>query len=440
MKRMTYVDSSGNATNVGLERRKPLLKFFFVFGTILPLVIIILITYTVIQNKKCINIYDAIKSASLRYAQDQEEMPTVNGENINVNISDLYSEQFLKSSETNGILCSGNVKITKYEKEYIYTLDVRKCNKCSTNEKYGNWSELQTSYPRNKAIVDVVPYYNYYDRELNITKWSKYYEEEELEDEVSKYGIKLPKDTAELPEIPQEGKETKIENDTIYYYRYSDRTWKWYDIEGDYSEFSSEKPDGYANRDDNTQKYTEWSEYSLDYPAEKDYRVIEKTTGYKFYYVDKSGKKIYYNSGKYTPREEVNREKYDKQDNKSSELFRYRDKQWRWYNGQKRRYSSYSSKGSSNTPIKDNELEKLENPSQWSEERKYDPTTQEYRSEEQKLMTRFRKQYEILSLQVLKSPLEKEQFEKKENMSISEFNDRDDKKLETTYKFRYKKS
>ena len=55
-------------------------------------------------------------------------------------------------------------------------------------------------------------------------------------------------------------------------------------------------------------------------------------------------------------------------------------------------------------------------------------------------MTRFRKQYEILSLLVLKNPLEKEKFEEKENTSILEFSSREDKKLDVTYKFRYKKS
>ena len=55
-------------------------------------------------------------------------------------------------------------------------------------------------------------------------------------------------------------------------------------------------------------------------------------------------------------------------------------------------------------------------------------------------MTRFRKQYEIFSLLVLKKPLEKEAFEEEEGTSILEFSSRDDKKLDVTYKFRYKKS
>ena len=41
MKRQTYVDEEGNPINQSLENKKPLLRFFFVFGTILPIIILI---------------------------------------------------------------------------------------------------------------------------------------------------------------------------------------------------------------------------------------------------------------------------------------------------------------------------------------------------------------------------------------------------------------
>ena len=440
MKRMTYVDNEGNTTDVGLETKKPLLRFLLVINILIPLIIIGLIIYTVVINKKCINIYDTIKKSSLVYIKDQGEVPSIEGESTTVNIGDLYSEQYLNSNLTNNTLCSGTVKITKHKKDYIYTLDVRTCNKCSVDIKYKDWSNLQNNYPTNKAIVDVIPYYNYYDRELNITKWSDYYDEEELSDEVSEYGIKLPLDETKLPEIPKEASLTNIENSTAYYYRYRDRSWKWYDIEGNYSGFSSERPEGFSEKDEDSERETEWTEYSLDYPQEKSYREIAQTTGYKFFYINKKGKKIYYNNGKYTPRETVNTQKYTNYDSETAQLYRYKDKQWRWYNGQKRRYSGYTSKQNQYTPIKDKETERLGNPSSWSKERSADETTAEYRIEEKKLMTRFRKQYEILSLLILKKPLEKEKFEEKENTSLLEFSSRDDKKLEITYKYRYKKS
>lgn len=440
MKRMTYVDEKGNTTNLVLESKKPLLNFLLIINILVPLIIIGLIIYTVVINKQCNKIYNIIKKSSLVYIKDQGEVPSIEGDSTTVNIGDLYSEQYLNSNLTNDTLCSGTVKITKYKKDYIYTLDVQTCNKCSVNTKYKGWSNLQNNYPTNKAIVDVIPYYNYFDRELNTTKWSEYYDEDELSDEVSEYGIRIPLDETKLPEIPKEAALTNIESSTTYYYRYRDRTWKWYDIEGNYSGFSSERPEGFAEKDENSERQTEWSEYSLDYPQEKSYRDIAQTTGYKFYYLNKEGKKIYYNSGKYTPREEVNTQKYNNYDEETAQLYRYKDKQWRWYNGQKRRYSGYSSKPYQYTPIKDQETEKLGNPTSWAEKRNADETTSEYRIEEKKLMTRFRKQYEILSLLVLKKPLEKEKFEKKEKTSILEFSSREDKKLDVTYKFKYRKS
>ena len=433
MKRMTYVDSEGNTTNIELERKKPLLYLLMIINIIVPIIIIGLTIYKVVINNKCNKIYSTIKKSSLVYIKDQGEVPSIEGESTIVYINDLYSEQYLNSSLTNNLICSGTVKITKYKDEYIYTLDVKNCNKCSVDTKYKNWSSLQNIYPKNKAIVDVIPYYNYYDRELNTTKWSKYYDDEELLDEVSEYGIKLPIEENTLPEIPKEATLTNIENSTTYYYRYRDRIWKWYDIEGNYSDFSSERPDGFAEKDEYSERQTEWTEYSLDYPQEKSYRDIDQTTGYKFYYINKKGEKIYYNSGKYTPKDEVNTEKYNKYDEETAQLYRYRDKQWRWYNGQKRKYTAYSSKPSNYAQLKDKETEKLGNPTSWSEKRNTDETTTEYRIEEKKL-------YEILSLLVLNKPLEKDKFEEKEKTSILEFSSREDKKIDVTYKFRYKKS
>lgn len=440
MKRMTYVDNEGNTTNINYERNKLLLRILLILNIVVPIIIIGLIIYKVTINKQCNKLYDIVKKASLVYIKDRGETPSVEGEYTTINISDLYSEQYLKSISTNNMLCTGTVKITKYKDEYIYTLDIKNCDKCSVDKKYKDWTDLQTNYPKNKSIIDTVAFYNYYDRELNTTRWSKYYDEEEISDEMSKYGIKIPLDESELPEIPEEGIETNIESEIIYYYRYRDRSWKWYDIEGDYSSFSSERPDGYANKDEESERYTDWTEYSLDYPEEKDYREIKQSTGYKFYYLNKNGEKIYYNNGKYTPSEEVSSEKYDMYDEKTTELYSYRDKQWRWYNGQKRDYSGYRSEPNQYATIKDRETEILGNPTQWSEKRFTDETTKDYRVEEKKLMTRFRRQYEILSLPMLKKPLKKDEFEIKEKTSLKEFASRDDKKIEVSYKFRYRKS
>ena len=440
MRRQTYVDEAGNPINQSFENKKPLLRFFFVFGTILPVVIMILIIVAVVQNSRCLNIYNTLKTSSLNYAKDEGTLPTLEGESTTVKLDDLYNAKYLSSTNTDNNLCSGNVKITKYKDDYIYTVDARSCGQCSVNLKYGNWSAEQSSYPSGKAIVDVISYYNYYDREVSTTEWSDYYDDDELADETSEYGIRLPLDETKLPEVPKEGKIVNIENDTTYYYRYRDRSWKWYDIEGDYSDFSSEQPEGYANRDDGSEKYSEWSDYSLNYPEEKDYRTIQNTTGYKFYYLNDKGDKVYYNSGQYSAREDVNTEKYNHTDSDTTTLYRYRDKMWRWYNGTQRKYSSYSSRQPSNQPYKDRDTETLGNPTSWEPTSRVNASNQEYRVEERKIMTRFRIQYEILSLKVLDKSLNHSDFEKRIKMSIPAFASNENYKLEVTYKFRYKKA
>lgn len=440
MRRKTYVDEEGNTIDQNFENKQPLLRFFFVFGTLLPIIIIVFIVMAVVQNNNCTQIYDTLKTTSLNYAKDQGTLPTIEGEYVNVRLDDLYDEEYLSSTSTNNSLCSGSVKITKYKDEYVYTIDVKNCGECSVNKKYGAWSSEQSSYPSGKAIVDVIPYYNYYDREVSTTSWSNYYDDSELSDETSEYGIRLPLDETTLPSIPKEGTITNIENDTTYYYRYRDRRWKWYDIEGDYSDFSSEQPANYANKDENTEQYTDWSEYSLNYPEEKDYRTIQSATGYKFYYLNDKNEKIYYNSGKYSARDDVNTTKYNRTEQETATLYRYRDKQWRWYNGTKRRYSTLTSSQPTGLPYKDIETETLGNPTSWDEKSHVTSENQEYRVEERKIMTRFRVEYEILSLKVLKNPLNRKDFENKVKMTVQEFYSNKNYKLEVTYKFKYRKS
>ena len=440
MKRQTYVDKEGNTVNKTLESKRPLLNFFFVFGTILPIVIIIFIIVAVFKNNGCLTIYNNLKTASLNYAKDEGTVPNIEGESITVRLQDMYDDGYISVSKTDNQMCSGDIKITKYKDDYIYTINARNCGECSVNKKYGAWSSEQSSYPSGKAIVDVIPYYNYYDREVSVTKWSNYFDEDELQDETSEYGIKLPMDLEDIPAVPTEAKIINIESETAYYYRYRDRSWKWYDIQGDYSGFSSEQPTGYANKDEDSSIYTEWSEYSLNYPAEKEYRTIQQTTGYKFYYLNDKGEKVYYNSGKYSARDDVNTDKYDRKEEDTATLYRYRDEQWRWYNGTKRKYSSLSSTAPRNRPYKDRETESLGNPTSWSPESDVNAANQEYRLEERKIMTRFRTQYEMISLEVLKNPLTKKEFEKEVKMSIPEFASNENYKLKVTYKFKYKKS
>lgn len=439
MKRPTYVDKSGNVVNQSFENKKPLLACFFLFGTVIPLIIIGLIIYTMVQNNTCDKIYKAIEQSALNYLKNREELPEIEGENTIVHIDKLY-DGFLRSSQTNDIRCSGTVKVTKYKETYLYTLDVRGCKECSTNIRYGDWSNETSAYPSSHAIIDVIPYYNYYEKEINNTAWSEYYTQDQISDKESKYGVYLPKDEDTLPIVPKEGKIIDIETEDKIQYRYQDLMWNWYDIEGDYSEYSSEMPDGYANKDEQVSVYTDWTDYSQNSPEAKSYREIQSVDGYRYYYEDKNGKKVYYKSGQYVNPEEVDQTKYNMQEPDPAKLYRYRDKQWRWYNGQKRKYSMLYSYAPVGLNLKDEDTATYGSFSSWEDESKVNGSNEIYRSEETRTVTRYREVYEILSLKVLKEPLPLDEFEEKVKMDLPDFAYREDKKLDVTYKFKYRKT
>lgn len=439
MKRPSYVDRSGNTIDHVFESKKTFLNIFFVVGTMVPLIIIGFIIYTMVENNKCSKIYDSIKSATLEYLKDEEKMPDYEGDSVTVNVDKLYSGEYLSSVNTDNFVCSGKVKATKYKSDIIYTLELNDCNSCSTNKRYGSWSG-EISYLPNKSIVDVIPYYNYYERQVSTTEWSKSYEEDEISNKESKYGVKMPKeeDDSGLPKVPTEGEIVEVQTLEIPMYRYKDKQWLWYDIVGDYSDFSAEQPEGYANRDDSTKIYSEWSDYSLDYPGKKDYREIRQATGYKYYY-EKDGKKVYANNGKYTASEDVDQSKYDKRESDTSTLYQYRDYLWRWYNGQKRKYSSYYAKKPNGYNYRDDDTVRETSYSSWSETSTVDASNAEYRIEETKILTKYRYVYEILSLPVLDNAVNRDRFEKLVDMTPFEFASLEEYKLEVTYKFKYRK-
>ncbi|MCI9110839.1 MAG: hypothetical protein HFH47_03375 [Bacilli bacterium] len=440
MKRASYVDKSGNTIDHAFESKKSFLNLFFVIGTIVPLIVLGLIIYTMIDNSTCNKVYDSIKSATLEYIKDNEKMPDYEGDSTTINIDKLYSGEYLSSSNTNNLICSGKVKATKYKNDIVYTLDVNDCNTCSVNKRYGSWSNELSYYPTNKTIVDVIPYYNYYERQVLNTEWSKDYEEDELSKKESKYGVKLPKNKEDtgMPEVPKEGEIVEVQTLETPMYRYVDKQWRWYNEPLDYSDFSSEQPSGFSNKDEATKIYTEWSDYSLNYPGKQDYREIKESRGYKFYY-EKDGKKVYANNGKYTVQEDIDESKYDKRDEETSTLYSYRDAKWRWYNGQKRMYSSYRSVQPDGYPYRDDATEQESMASSWKDTSSIDSSNSNYRKEETKILTKFRYVYEILSLPVLKKPVTQDKFEEKVAMMPSEFAGLEEYKLEVTYKFKYRK-
>lgn len=440
MKRASYVDESGNTIDHTFESKKMFLYIFFVFGTIVPVLIIGFIIYTMVDNSKCLKIYDSVKASALEYLKDNDMVPDYDGNSETVNVDRLYSGKYLNSVDTDNLICAGKVKVTKYKDDLVYTLDLKNCNTCSINKRYGAWSDEAIYYPANKTIVDVIPYYNYYEREVLTTDWSRDYEADEIGGKKSKYGVKMPKDEDDygLPKIPSEGEIVEVQVSKTPMYRYNDKQWLWYDIVGDYSDFASERPAGFSNRDDATKIYSDWSNYSLDYPGDKDYREIKETTGYKFYY-EKDGKKVYANNGKYTAADDVDESKYDHREIDTSKLYSYRDSMWRWYNGQKRRYSSYRSVQPDGYLYRDDKTVTSGITSNWYPTSSIDASNSGYRTEETKFLTKYRYVYEILSLKVLDKPVTKDKFEELTQMTPSEFADLGEYKLEVAFKFKYRK-
>ncbi len=451
MRKASYVDKEGNPINEQFESKKGFLNLFFVIGTLGPLIIIGFMIYAMVDNNKCSKIYDSIKKATLEYINDSGIKPSYEGESTTVSINKLYSNHFLSSTSTNDRMCGGQVKVTKYKKDLVYTLDVNNCESCSVNNRYKGWSSEINYLPTNKTIVDVVPYYNYYERQVSATDWSKEYTKDQIENKKSKYGVKMPIEqfANELPKVPAEGKVAEVQTSEKTQYRYKDAQWKWYDVPGNYSDFSSEQPAGYANKDNNTKIYTAWTKYSLDHPDEKEYRDVQQTTGYKCYY-EENGKKQYVNNGKYTAYDDIDHQKYDKCESDTSTLYRYRDSLWRWYNGTPRHYSSLYSLKPSGYNYRDDGTKQETLWTSWSDDSSLTPENKSYRTEETRILTRYRYIYEILSLPLLDKPINREDFTKEiaktldlssddDPVTIPEFATFENYKVEVSYKFKYRK-
>lgn len=436
--RRGYVDSQGNPIDYNFESKKGMLICILIFEILVPLVILGFIIYTCSINKNCNDIYSVIKNSASRYLKDNDLFPSVDGETVNVLMGDLYESEFLKSSSTNNTRCDGRVIVTKTGKNYVYTPEIESCGKCSISSRYSNsYSSWLSYYPGGKSLVYVKPFYNYYGRQVNATSWSDWLDRDDLSNK-TKYGVHLPKDMDMMPEVPKEGHIVSVNSEEKYMYRYQDKLWKWYDIEGDYSDFSSEKVSGYAFRDDYAMVYSAWSEYSQNYPEERSYREIQTVDGRKYYYVDKKGKKVYAGNGDYLAPDEVNTSKYDKYDDDSVKLYRYHDKMWRWYNGERRKYSSLSGYKPQGYNFRDDETESLGTYSTWSDTSSITPENKDYRVEERKTMVRYAYVYEFLTDPILNNPVDKSTFVKSVKMSVPEFSMDDNYKLSVTYKYRYR--
>lgn len=436
MIRETYVTSEGNS----VDYKKVYIKRYSLVLILIILVIITSFIYITFKNKNqrdfCTNMVENIKKASLKYAEEREILPNVAGDYVEFTLEDLIKEKYIQKSDitVKEKVATSDIVITRYKKDLIVTVDLDNAEYCSTKNK--NWSKETEKYDKNREVVSVVAYYNYRNQETNVTNWSKEVNEEDLnKEEDKKYHIHLPKDERVLPTIPNDATLQDIEVNKKVYYQYQDKRWKFYDIQGNYTNyFSSEKPDGYANYDANTMKMTDWTEYSQSYPEEKEYRRIETKNGYKWYYMD-GKKKVYYNNGMYAVEAP---DEYDQKEKDTIKMYRYQDRVYRWYNGQRRRYSSYTSTIPKGYTYKDDELMSLTSWSSIYESSSINNSNRDYRIERIINRYQFRKKYVIYSFDLLDKDVKKEEFLEKINSTLEEI--MNDKKYDVkiTYKFQYK--
>lgn len=396
-----------------------------------------LIIYRSLRSKTCNNIEKLILTNAENYAEKNNLLPEIEGESITINIDDIFKNETLKPSLKEQT-CSGTIKFTKYKEEYIKTFDITNCNYCSTNTRYQKWSKETNKKPSSKYLIDVIPYYNYYEISSYRSAWSNWIPEDELGEIDENYFVALPKDKNQLPNIPEEANITDYEKDDETWYSYRDKKWKYYqDKGGNYSDFFSEQPNGYSKKDTSTEISTEWTEWSLDYPEKKSYRTIGTTTGYRWYY-EKKGKKIYWNSGNYTP--EQPDKKYDKKEEVTTTMYRYKDKKWRWYNGEKRSYTGYVSVPSSSAYNKcDEGLLIYTDWSIYTDKNRLDNTNSWYREQKEKTYSRFRTLYTMKSFLKLDKYVDKQEFEKTLNDNIPNLVKQENFQIDIHYKFKYRK-
>lgn len=436
MIREAYVGEDGRQADY---KKVYIKRYLIVFGIILAIIVIFLIysiSKSASRQKFCQNMKETIKKASLKYAEDKEILPSIEGDYTNFSVDDLIKEHYVNKEDltVKDHVATSDIKITKYIDDYIVTMDLDQAEYCSTVNK--SWGRETEKYDKNKDIVSVTAYYNYRNKETNYTNWSSEVFEKDLKTKKDKtFNIYLPKAEDVLPEVPSDAEIQEIEVMKNVYYQYQDKEWKYYNIIGDYTNyFSSEKPNGYEKYDENTVRYTDWTEYSLNYPEEKEYREIQTIIGYKWYYMD-GKKKIYYNNGNYTPEAP---KKYDQTEEETVSMYRYQDCEYRWYNGEQRFYSGYSSTVLDGYPYRDDDLFSYTSLSALSKESSLNDSNRSYRVEEVLNYYQFRIKYDVYSLNILDTDLKKDEFLEKVDASLEEMMNDDKYDVKITYKFRYK--
>ena len=274
----------------------------------------------------------------------------------------------------------------KWKCSYVKTVIMDNADYCST----GNFGKEKDQYDDSKN-VKVNAYFNYVTVDSYNSRWSNWYPSEDISEELTD-GVLLPIDEDDLPNVPNNAVITEYVRETKTYYSYRDKKWRWYRNNIDYSDFSSERPAGYTNKDTSVKLTTEDSPWSLDYPTEYDYRHISSKTGYRWYYLV-DGEKVYWNNGSSTQPTGYN----------------YKDEETLTYTSWSR-FTDTSSLNSSNSS---------------------------YREERTDIYSRYLIKYDIYSYPILENNVTLSELEQKLGKTYEELSKDDSIKIEVTFKFQY---
>lgn len=432
-----YVNEDGTPyVSKKVDPKKTMMKIGLVFLGIVTIFFIYGLVQKTKKDNQCNKLEQDIIDEGYKYAKKNKLLPSIKGESVTIKLKDFVKESSLNEDDLNSFeeSCDATVTYTNYNGKYVKSINITGCGYCASNIRYKKKTGETSKYDSRKHVVEVTTTYNYFTKESYYTDYTNYYPSEKINMKKSKkYGIYMPLDENIIPNIPDDGHIVTIEQDTKTYYRYRNKRWLYYrNNAANYSAYSSEKPNGYANKDSATMRYTEYSAWSLNYPDKKTYRHIEKRVGYRWYYKD-GNKKVYYNNGEYTV--DMPSEKYNKKGS-SANMYRYRDEEWRWYNGTSRGYCGKSSTGSRNCIYRDEETLSYSDWSRWQDISTLSAENNSYREEEKDIYSRYRVKYDIYSYPILDNYGTKEELEQKAGKTIAQMSQ--DPHIEIDYKYTFK--
>ena len=365
------------------------------------LLIVIFFISTMVNGKRtrtCNSLREDIIASLDDYVTKNNLLPKLNGTSVTVDITNADKEFTMKDNKI-----TGTVTYTNYNGEFIKTVKIENADYCTT-KKFNKETDKYDEKKNNEVAV----YYNYNNVETFNSKWSEYIPSNEISTEDTN-GVYLPSDTKKLPAIPSNAVIAEYVTENKTYYSYRDKQYRYYKNNIKYSSYSSVKPSGYTNKDNSTEKETEPTEWSLDYPEEYSYRAIKTKTGYQWYYTENK-QRVYWENGKYSI--ESPGEKYKNDPDTAAKMYSYTDKMWRWYNGDtKRGYSGYLSEMPKNYSYRD---DSTLNYTKWSTFKDKSYVTNEnksYREEKTDIRTRYLIKYEIHYEELLDEPVSLEELE-----------------------------